>query len=573
MIRIPPEIIEEVKNTANIVEVIGEYVPLKRVGKNYVALCPFHDEDKPSFTVSEDKQIFHCFGCGIGGNVFTFLMRYKQCSFYEAVKEVAQHYGINISQIEISPEEETQLQHRKYLLALNQWAANFYHRFLLEHPLAERARDYFTKRGIKKETISDYLLGYAPPQWDTLTRLLQQKKIEFNLALESGLLVEKEGRIYDRFRDRIIFPIFDAKGQVIAFGGRVLDESLPKYINSPETPIYKKGLNLYGYHVAKQWCHQEGKVLVVEGYFDLLSLHACGIKNVVATLGTALTPAQARLLKQLAPKVILLYDADAAGQKAAIRSLPLLLKEGLTVEILVLPVGDDPDSFIQREGMEVFLKFLNKAENLLDWYLKHGEEETRDDLNLRYQFLKNAMEIISFLKNPLIQAYYRDKICHLFGVNMSILNDLIKNKISSELSEEISLPAFEKNVVKFLLHFPHYIPQFMEEQILTEIKHPDLRLILEKIIDVYQKQGKIDISGLINEIDENITSLLTRLSVTDDEYTFPERIAQGLLQQFKERRFKAMLQEIKEAEEKRDWQRLITLLKRKNSLAYNLKRN
>jgi len=570
--RIPPEIIEEVRNTANIVDVIGDYVPLKRVGKNYVALCPFHQEDTPSFTVNEEKQIFHCFGCGIGGNVFTFIMRYKECSFYEAVKEIANRYGIFISKISFSLEEEKKYQHKKQLFFINKKAAEIYHHFLLKHPLAEEARNYLRKRGIKSETISDYSLGYALPQWDILTRFFKSEKIDIELALESGLIIEKEGKIYDRFRNRIIFPIFNEKGEVIAFGGRVLDDSLPKYINSPETPIYKKGHNLYGYHIARPWCQKEGKVLVVEGYFDLISLHASGIKNVVATLGTALTPMQARLLKQLASKIVLVYDADTAGQKAALRALPILLKEGLKIEILILPEGDDPDSFVQREGENAFLRLINKAEDILEWYFYSGEKETRSDLNLRYQFLKEAMDIISLLKNPLSQFHYRDKLCHIFGVNSSILPSIAKKDENNANFEEI-LPPFEKNVVKFLLHFPNYIPQFVEEHVLEVFKHQELRFILEKMIETYEKKGRFEVSEFIIEMDERSSSLISQLSVLNDVHQDPQNVVQGLLQQLKQRHFKALLRRIKEAEEKKDWQQLLNLLQKKNHLAYDLKRS
>jgi len=580
MPHVPPEVIDEIRNVANIVEIISEYVSLRKVGKNYVALCPFHQEDTPSFTVSEEKQIFHCFGCGVGGNVFTFLMQYKQCSFFEALEEVANRYGINLPKVGFTPEEEAAYNRRKQILMINQWAAKFYHHYLLQSPEAQKAREYFTKRGIGKDTIAAYLLGFAPSKWDALTKFLRQKEADLALAVETGLVIEKtEGKLYDRFRERIIFPIFDFKGQVIAFGGRVLDESLPKYINSPETPVYKKGFNLYGAHVAREWCRREDKVLVVEGYFDLLSLHAVGIKYAVATLGTALTPNQIRLLKNLASRVVIVYDADAAGQKAAIRALPLLLKEDLVVDILLLPSGDDPDSFVQREGGEAFLQLLNYAQPLLDWYLKKGEEETKTDLNQRYQFLREAINVVSFLKNPLMQSHYQDKICQLFSLDPSLLATLKPSQAHSfhEVGPTLDfiedMPGFEKNIIKFILSYPDYLPWFIKEDILEEVKHPLLHSLLKKIVKFYEEYNTLNVNSLIMDIEEPLRKLIVRWSIEEGEYAEPDEIAQGFLRLLRERQFKKLLKAIKEAEGQGDWQRLSALLRQKNELACNLKKN
>ena len=582
---IPPQFIEEVKNVASIVEIIGEYVPLRKRGKNYVGLCPFHQETAPSFTVSEEKQIFYCFGCGVGGNVFTFLMKYKQCSFYEAVEEVAQHYGISLPKESVSPQEDIYYKKRKNLLTLYQWVAEFYHRYLLQNPEAQKAREYLSKRGIGKDTVVTYLLGYAPSRWDALTNFLQKKELDLSLAVEGGLLAKGErGKIYDRFRARIIFPIFNLKGNVIAFGGRVLDDSLPKYINSPETLIYKKGFNLYGAHVAKQWSQKEEKVLLVEGYFDLLSLHACDIKYAVANLGTALTPPQARILKNLASKVILVYDADPAGQKAAIRSLPILLKEDLDIDILLLPAGDDPDSFVQREGKEAMLLLLQQTQCLLDWYLKQGEKETKKDLNQRYQFIQEALNMVSLIKNPLTQSYYKDKICQLFHIEPSLLLNLNKKSKSSKATSvcqpgrqetfdlEETLPIFERNVVKFLLHYPQYISWFDLDELSSEIKHPQLALLLEKIIKSYQNMGKVDIENLMLELDPSLQRFIARWVLERHKPVDSEEIAHGLLHQIQEKKFKSLLKEIQEAEKKGDWQRLFLLLRQKNKFACNLKK-
>ncbi|MCD6319488.1 MAG: toprim domain-containing protein, partial [Candidatus Desulfofervidaceae bacterium] len=299
----------------------------------------------------------------------------------------------------------------------------------------------------------------------------------------------------------------------------------------------------------------------------------------VATLGTALTPNQARLLKNLASRVVLVYDADAAGQKAAIRALPLLLKEDLVVDILLLPSGDDPDSFVQREGGEAFLQLLHHAQPLLDWYLKKGEEETKADLNQRYQFLQEAISIISLFKNPLMQSHYQDKICQLFSIEPSLLATLTPPQAHSLHRQDTpfisieSMPAFEKNIIKFILSYPEYLSWFIKEDILQEVKHPLLHSLLEKIVKFYEEHNTVDVNGLIMDIEESLKKLITRWSIEEGEYDKPEEIAQGFLRLLRERQFKRLLKAIKEAEIQGDWQRLSVLLRQKNELACDLKRN
>ncbi len=585
---IPPEVLDEIKAVANIVEIINDYVPLKRVGKNYVALCPFHQEDTPSFTVSEEKQIFHCFGCGAGGNVFTFLMKYKQCTFYEAVAEIAQRYGIDLSKFKFSPEESRRYERLKGLYELNKLAMEFFHNCLLTPETgqvpeeAKTAREYFFKRGIKEETLKAYKLGYAPSLWNGLTAFLNQKGADLRLAAEAGLVIQKgTDNFYDRFRKRIMFPITDNRGRVIAFGGRVLDDSLPKYINSPETPVYKKGRCLYGAHVAKEWCQKEQSVILVEGYFDLLSLHASGIKNVVASLGTALTPAQGRILKNLAPRVVVLYDADTAGQKAAVRTLPILLPLGLEVEIVLLPEGDDPDSFIQRDGVNAFYYLYQQRQVLLDWYLREGEKRTRHDLQTRMDFLKEAYQLISLLPNPLKQKYYEDKICSLFGVKRDIFPKLTQRK-SSRFGEGLTLrtmdvdfledqiPIFDKKIIKFLLQYPQYLKDFSLPEVLEEVKHPATQKIFQEISAFYSQHHLLDTDILINRLDETCGALVARWCMEEIPEP-PEEVAKGFLQLFRKKRLKKLSLQIEEAEKIGDWEKLTSLLKQQYTLARELK--
>jgi len=576
---IPHDKIEEIRNVANIVEIVGEYIPLKKIGKNYVGLCPFHNETSPSFTVSEEKQIFHCFGCGIGGNVFHFLMRYRQCSFREAVEEVANRYGLSLPKTKMTPKEEETYRLKKDILTINEQAARFYHQYLTEEKDAERAREYLRARGIGRDTISDYMLGYAPSKWDALTQFLQRKGVSTALAVQGGLLIEREdGGVYDRFRDRIIFPIFDSRGRVIAFGGRVLGDGLPKYINSPETPVYQKGFCLYGVNVAKVWSQKEGKVILVEGYFDLLSLHARGIRYAVASLGTALTPAQIRLLKGLSPHIILIYDGDTAGKKAAKRSIPLFLREDILVDIALLPEGQDPDSFISQVGKEGFLNLLSQAKPLIDWYLASGEEETRDNFERRYQFLQEASNVIFQFKNPFKKSHYIGKLCQLFHVDQALIQDLHKNSKDISLGSDLlaaflnSLTPderFQLRTIRYLFSYPQMVHEFARENAFKEIVHPLFRQLLDLICEIYERKNELSLSELLlNTQEDIIKSLITKWAIE----TSPFKLEDGyeILRAIKQKRLKRerqkILTKIKDAEERKDFSKVLELLKEEKRL-------
>jgi DNA primase len=323
---------------------VGQYVKLQQRGRNLLGLCPFHADTKPSFTVAPDKGIFHCFGCGVGGNVFSFVMQYHRLSFPEAVAELAKRYGIPLTFQDLGPEGGKSAQKRQLLQEINTLAAAFYEA-ALKGPEGQPGRDYLAKRGLTPEVIKTFRLGYAPNQWDGLSRHLQNRGVSLDAAQEVGLLVPRaSGGYYDRFRDRIMFPILDRQNRVLAFGGRVVGEGEPKYLNSPESPLFSKGRHLFGLPQAAEALRQTGEALVVEGYLDLLALRVHGVEPVVATLGTALTREQVRLLKGVAAKAVLVFDGDAAGARAMQRALPLFLQEGLPVRVLPLPPGLDPDS-------------------------------------------------------------------------------------------------------------------------------------------------------------------------------------------------------------------------------------
>lgn len=431
--RIPESKIEEIRNSTSIVDIISEYVQLRKRGKNFIGLCPFHTEKTPSFTVSEDKQIFHCFGCHAGGNVFKFLMDYKKISFVEAVQEIAEQQGIEISYDDEGYNEKQSEQ--EILFDINTEAARYFSNNLLNDEEGEIARNYFLNRNIKVQTMRAFGLGYALNGWENLVSYLKQKNIDLEKAIQLGLIGRnKDGRVYDKLAGRIIFPIFSPNGRVVAFAGRKLreDDSGGKYINSPESIIYVKGKILYGLSHAKDDIRKLDKAIIVEGYMDLISLYQAGIKNVVAVSGTALTDDQAQLLSRYTKNVILLFDADTAGIKASMRSIEILLRRDFEVKISTLPKGEDPDSFVNKFGKEAFEDILKKAENFLEYQSEYFESQGMfNDPTKMTEAIRELVKPIAIIDDELKRILLIRNIARKFNLREKLLE--------SELNKAIEL--------------------------------------------------------------------------------------------------------------------------------------
>ena len=474
--QISEEILEKIKSQNDIVDVISERVRLRKSGRNFTGLCPFHNEKTPSFSVSQEKQIYKCFGCGEAGNVISFVMKEKNLPFIEAVKYLANRANIPL---EMNNGEKSKSAKKKDLLyRVNVEAAKFFFSNLMNN---QNAKEYFLNRGIKEETIKKFGLGFANDSWNSLMFYLRKKGINDVLLEEAGLIsVNKEkGRKYDRFRNRVMFPVFDYQGRVIGFGGRVLDDSKPKYLNSPETLVFQKGTNLYGLNFALKHNMSERYFVIVEGYMDLISLHQYGITNVVASLGTALTINQARLLKRYADKVIISYDADMAGQMATLRGLEILRTAGFDVRVLNIPQGKDPDEYVRSNGKEAFLKLINSAEPLIDYRMKKAEEgiDFKNSQSL-ILYAKRIMEIISDL-DPVKKDVYIKKASENTGIKEQALYDILKSKMKdnrendfrnnkeedrSKLYVEPGFLKAERSILKIMLKNKEYL-QYIEERI------------------------------------------------------------------------------------------------------------
>ena len=376
---ISDEKIQEIRERADIVEVISSYLTLKKAGANYQGLCPFHGEKTPSFNVNPARQTFHCFGCGVGGDVFGFLMRMDGLSFPEAIVELGKKLGMEVEQQKNTPAEEKRARETELLCRINEVAADFFHTVLMEK--GHGAISYLEHRGYSRETARKYHIGFAPPGWTDLAHHLEEKGFQAETCRKLGLTrLGKTGKgDYDFFRNRLVFPVISTNGKVVAFGGRVLDDSLPKYINSPESEIYRKARTLYGLYQARNAIRGAGECILVEGYFDLLAVAEAGVENVAATCGTALTPEHAGLLRRYTQKILLLFDQDEAGRKAAFRGMEVLLKEGMSVAIVDLEAGEDPDSYLKKRGKDAFRKRLSEARPGLAVFIdevlcRHGKD-------------------------------------------------------------------------------------------------------------------------------------------------------------------------------------------------------
>jgi DNA primase len=419
---IPEEKILEIRERLDIVAVVSSYLPLKRSGANHQGLCPFHGEKTPSFNVNATRQIFHCFGCGVGGNVFSFVMRMEGLSFPEAARRLGSQVGVTIEEDAPSPAEMRRREKAEQLLRVNEAACEFYHRCLLDDAQGEVARRYLQARGYGQETARRFRLGYAPAQWRALDEHLSTRGFDPRWARELGLVRagRNEGE-FDLFRGRLLFPITDVAGRVVAFGGRVLDDNtLPKYLNSPESPVYHKGQTLYGLAQARDAMRQGGEGIVVEGYFDQLALFRAGFPNAVATCGTALTVEHVRLLKRYCSRLLLLFDQDGAGRKATFRAMDPLLTEGLPAAVVQLDPGEDPDSFLRQNGAEAFRSRMRAAKALLEVYMD-DILAAASDIEGKARAAATIMTKLRLLPGEIERSLYVQELARRTGVDVAVL--------------------------------------------------------------------------------------------------------------------------------------------------------
>lgn len=421
------EFVEKVRAQSDILSVVSQYVSLKRKGNRYWGCCPFHQEKTPSFSITPDRGLFYCFGCHAGGNVFKFISLAENVTYFEAIKLQAEKLGIPVPEREKSPEELERDNKRKELRKLNEMARDFFHNCLTLTQLGAPGRAYLASRDISEDVIKEFHLGFAPNAWDKLTDAFQKRGVDRARLLEVGLAIESKkdsSRVYDRFRNRVMIPIADERGRVVAFGGRVLDGSLPKYLNTSETMLFNKGRMLFGLDRAHRAIQQKGFAIVVEGYMDAISVFGAGVRNVVASLGTSFTREQAKLLMRYARRICFCYDSDDAGQRATVRALSIVAELGAEVRVIVVPDGKDPDEFIRKHGREAFQSLVDKALPLVEYRLRYVLSHTRyDTLDGKVQALREILPVMSSLKDSASIAEYRKRLAQILMLDEGVIGE------------------------------------------------------------------------------------------------------------------------------------------------------
>jgi len=578
------EKVSEIRDRSSIQEVVSDYVTLKKTGKNYKGLCPFHSEKTPSFMVNEEKQIFHCFGCGEGGDVFTFLMKAGQFSFPQAVEELAKRYGVQLPSRELSATQNKEMAKREALFHINQIASEYFHDLLTKRREGEEGRKYLSQRGISQEVIVEHRLGTSTDRWDGLVQYLQEKKVSLELAWELGLIFPKKREgWYDAFRGRILFPIFDLHQRIVGFGGRVIREGQPKYLNSPESSIYHKGEVLYGLQVAKRYATEKDCVIIVEGYFDLLTLHQYGLNHSVATLGTALTTQHIRTLKRYTKNLITLFDADQAGVQATLRSLPLFLEEEVAGKTIVLPKGEDPDGFLRKGNLEDFGKRAERAVPLIDFFFERLMKTTDvKSIDGKVSVAKEGVALLGKIPDKIRRDFYTKALAERLDVKESFLYEMLRfspkepSKVGEDFrksSMERSFPKSEEIVVRLMVHHPEVIPTISKEGVVKEFESPILQKIAEAIEDLYQRKGRLDLPEALANFEEDLKGRLCEFAFQESglEGGDQEKILQDCIQKIREKRLKKekgeLLKRIKEAEKQQEEKKLVPLLKERQELA------
>ena len=566
---IPEDILQQIRESADIRQIIQEYVPLKKRGRNWVGLCPFHPDSDPSFSVNEDKQIFYCFGCGEGGNVFKFLMKIQGLSFVEAARHLAQRLSIEIPERPVSKLRKKQLQEKDALVEINEIASEFYSGLLSGSRTGLDAKAYLEKRGLSEKTIKTFSIGWAEDSWDSLITHLKEKNMSLELAEKAGLIIKRNNAPgwYDRFRGRIIFPIHDHTGRIVAFGGRIIQggnaRELPKYINSPESPVYHKGRILYGLFQNKSAIRKAGNGIIVEGYMDVVSLWQFGIHEAVGTLGTALTENHARRLKGITKDWVLLFDADEAGLKAASRALPICYKFNLRPRVLCLPPGEDPDSFVRKEGAQGLRGLMEQAPSGIDFLIKQGRERFGTSTEGIARLVDTVLESISQISDPVRKSLLIGHISQKIGIREESLWQRLKldeEKFSSPASRAHSLGTAgeqnekqvkalfrisnraEEKLIGFLLSYPQYIGEFLDEGMDIWLSDRGLIELWESMVNLYNMAGKCDLSSLCSRLEgtPGLRGLAMRLSSEFPPCGDREEMVAGLKGFCRQRKKKAL---------------------------------
>ncbi|OGF47081.1 MAG: DNA primase [Candidatus Firestonebacteria bacterium RIFOXYC2_FULL_39_67] len=557
---IPQDKILHIKEAFDIVDVISEHVHLKKSGQNFKGLCPFHNEKTSSFVVSPVKQIYHCFGCGEGGNVLHFISKIENISFIEAVKYLAEKKGITLDTGDTAKKDEYE-----ELFKVNELAVKYFRQKLKE---SKTAQDYLSKRNLNPETLEKFAIGFVPEEWDGLLNFGRKNNISPELLEKAGLIIKRDKKDghYDRFRNRIIFPIVSSFGRYVAFGARVLDNSLPKYINSPETQVYSKGKNLYGWNIAKTNIPEELGVVIVEGYLDCITCHQYGITNTVATLGTSLTKAQALLLKRYTDKVVIAYDLDAAGINASLRGIAVLVEAGLDVKVVVFSGSKDPDEYLNKEGKVAFVEKLRSAKSIVDFWLDIVKPENLADLKGKLKLFSQMLPVVAAVSDDVKREEYRK----IISARMNLPERLIREQIESYYeklynvtvdkkketakkpgvtgrdAKDLRTERMEKQLLVLSLSDIETAKRVKSFVFPSDFDDEAVKKIFELIFGYCEKENGFDYSAMADELEGEARKLFTEVNLDKVEYSEESRIKaeKDLIKAVKNSRLEKRLKEI-----------------------------
>ena len=552
MARYSDEIIDDVRQSNDIVDVISQYVRLKRSGRNYFGLCPFHNEKSPSFSVSPEKQIFHCFGCGVGGNVFTFLTKIEGINFVEAVQQLAERANIQLPTLENNVDSAKEVLKAK-VYKVNEFTAKYYHENLYR-PESKMAQEYIKKRKLSNETLKSFQIGFSG-KFDELYQELKKQGFEDREILESGLVNKNErGQFIDRYRNRLMFPICDVRGRVIAFGGRVLDDSKPKYINSPENVVYSKGRHLYGLNVAKKYDIKK-RLLIVEGYMDVVSLHQRDIHNVVASLGTALTQQQGYLLRNNTEQIILSYDSDEAGQTAKVRAMEILQNMGCDIRVLQMEGAKDPDEYVVKYGNARFQNLVDKAISVIEFKVKILRQSLNlENTNDKIKFLNEIAKLIAKIDNSMEREVYIEKIAKEYDVSKEAIYAEVNKLTYKESKDEKVLSKTrpvarhrekketgnvseatkrrENTILAILLSGDRNIYEIIKQNItIQDFKYEIDKKIAEKLYEEFEN-GNSNINSMIDNLSEEEQNHITMIMAEDYGIDDVEKAIDDIIQSY-----------------------------------------
>ena len=513
---------DRVKQQADIVRVVGEYVRLKKSGQNFSGLCPFHSEKTPSFAVHPVKQIYHCFGCGVGGDVFKFVMEMEKISFPESIRAVAEKCGIAVPQArERSPEERRENQQRTSLVEMHREAAAFFAQQLNGTPEGRAAKAYLLDRGLDSEAMARFGIGFAPSGGEALLRVMKQKHPEKVLEVSGLFSRDQSERLYDRFRRRVMFPIANESGKIVAFGGRALGDDLPKYLNSPETPIYSKSNILYHLDRAKESLRQLDFAVLVEGYMDAIAVALTGVSNVVASCGTSLTEPQVKLLNRFTRRIIVNYDPDTAGQAATERSLSILLEQGVEVRVLALPGGKDPDSFIRAQGAAAYTKLLNEAPPYVDYLISRASKMDLTSAEGKLRAVNFLMPYVQRIPDRILRSEWATRIAQQLRIEEPVLRESMRKAANERRSEVKARPELvgragkpaERRLVQMLIEAEEFRSQLAQEIRAGELHRGlETERILEALVGVCELGELPDAASLAMALEERDRRLLFEIA-------------------------------------------------------------